>query len=149
MKPLISVPGRQRGAVLVVSLMLLLALTLLVLANMGVSNLNLLIVGNMQAQQQAQMHAQRHLEHALGDARSFSDPASAAGSWQLDDGYTVVVEPPRCLEARPAEGYSLNWELTPERTTWELAASASDAASGARAALRQGVEIQMIAGQCH
>lgn len=136
---------RQAGVVLVVSLLMLLVLSLLAVSAIGTSNTSLLIVNNMQSQQRAQALGQLGIERAISSIETFNNPAQAS---LTIDGETVTVSKAECLAATPATGYSAVWELAPEDTTWEVTATVTEGASGARATVVQGVDTRLVAGSC-
>ncbi len=107
------------------------------------STMDLRVVANMQALQQAEAEAQEAIEQVISNVENFNDPA------RVDDlTLGANVERPECLDARPADGYSAVFALSPDRTLWEVRAAARDDLSGAVARVRQGVTITMTAGSC-
>lgn len=136
---------KQQGAVLVVSLLMLLVMTLLAVSSISSSNVNLLIVNNVQNSLQTEAAAQQAIEQSLSDMSTFNAPA--ARTLTINERQIAVSEA-RCLGFEPASGFSAKWNLAPEETTWQLAASANDSISGALAHLTQGVRILMTAGAC-
>lgn len=138
---------RQRGAVLVVSLLLLTVLTMLVIATVNTGTINLRIVDNFRSQQEAEAFTQVAVNDFLSDIQNFETPPTSDTEYNID-GHTVMVGAPDCVNTRPADGYSAKWGLTPEDTTWEFDATMTDGAGGAQATIRQGVEIRMPADSC-
>lgn len=138
--------SNQRGAVLVVSLLLLLVMTMLVVSAVNTGTVNLRIVDNMRASQDAQAVTQVASNEFMSDGDNFVAPTS--GDTLEVDGHEVTLTAPECVDARPATGYTATWDLTPDDTTWEYDAEITDGDNGARATLRQGVEIRMPAGSC-
>lgn len=140
-------PSRdQRGAVMVVSLLLLLVMTMLVVSSVNTGTVNLRIVDNMRARQDAQAVTQVAANEYMSDGGNFVAPTS--GATITVDGHQVTVTAPECVDARPATGYTATWDLTPDDTTWEYDATITDGDNGAAATLRQGVQIRMPAGSC-
>lgn len=135
----------QIGAVLVVSLLMLLVMSLLAVSAINLSNTNLLIVNNMQAQQRAETLAQAAIEQVISSSAAFDDPS--AQTVQVD-GQDVAVTAARCIDSKTAGGYSAAWDLAPEDTAWELTATVEDSATGAIGTLTQGVKIRMVSGSC-
>jgi Tfp pilus assembly protein PilX len=124
---------------------MLLVLTILAGSAIRNSNLNLRIVGNMDAADHSESVTVRAIERTLSDIANFESPSKQ----QLQiDGEIVTVAPPECLIARPATGYSARWSLTPEDTTWEVKASHEASTGGASTAMTQGVDIRMTKGSC-
>ena len=143
---------RQRGATLLVSLIMLVVLTLFAVTSFNLSSVNLRIAGNFQSQKAMEAAAQQAIEQIL------STPAAFGGGEQtITVGtYNVTVTGPggagtgpRCNYFATAKGYTKKiGELTPEDTDWELRASVVDATSGARAAIVQGARIRLLSGNC-
>lgn len=138
--------SHQRGAVMVVSLLLLLVMTMLVISTVSTGTINLRIVDNMRSRQDAEAVTQVAANEFLSDGDNFISPTS--GATLTVDGHAVTVTAPECVDARPATGYTATWELTPDDTVWEFDATITDGDNGARATVRQGVEIRMPAGSC-
>lgn len=103
----------QRGATLLVALVMLVVLTLLVVSAIRASSANLRIAGNMQMQTEASVAAQQAIESVL--STNFTDaaylaknfPAGAASSVAVDinnDGtfdYTAAISQPSCTGSIP------------------------------------------------
>jgi len=94
----------QYGAVLVVSLVLLVLLTLFVLTAINMSNINLRIVGNTQSKAEAMSAAQQGIEQIV--STNFPDnPIAAAVNVDINgDGatdYTVTIVKPVCQNIVP------------------------------------------------
>jgi type II secretory pathway component PulK len=137
---------KQRGAVLVVSLLMLLVMTLLAVSSISSSNVNLLIVNNVQNSLQTEAVAQQAIEQSLSDMATFDSPGVRTLTIAERQ---VEVTRARCLGFEPASGFSAKWSLAPEETMWQLSATTEDASvSGAIAHLTQGVRILMTAGTC-
>lgn len=134
----------QRGAVLVVSLLLLTVMTMLVISSVNTGTINLRILNNMRAQQEAQAITQLAVEEFVSEPTNFDPPQSATVT---KGDHTVTITEPQCVATRPADGYSAKWGLTPEDTTWEFEATISHT-EGAGASIQQGVEIRMPADSC-
>lgn len=142
---------RQRGAVLVVSLLLLIVMTLLAVTAINISSVNLRIVGNMQLQQEAEANAQQAIEVIMGDVSYFTnfDTTETVSV----DSQTVNIAERRCIGLVPATDseYSANIRysgIIPEYPLWVVDATLNDSATGAKAELHQGVKIKMTAGNC-
>ncbi len=137
---------RQRGAVLVVSLIMLVIMTLLAVSSINTSTINLRIIDNMQAQQQTEAAVNDVLEQVMSDIDYFN--TSATTPTVTVDGLSVAISQRSCIDTSPASGYSAAWTLVPEDTHWEVSASVTDAATGAQTVIHQGVEIKLPAGGC-
>lgn len=136
---------RQRGAVLVVSLLMLLVMTVLAVSTIDTSNINFQIINNLQSSLQNDAAAQRAIELTISDIATFTNPGARS---LTIEGQQVNVSRARCRGFTPGTGFSAKWGLAPEETVWELTASASDPVSGASASSTQGVRILMTAGSC-
>lgn len=153
MKSLLSM---QRGATLLVVLVMLVMITLFVLSMIRLSNTNLKVVGNMQAQRALASSAQQAIENSISTIAFFGDAVAETGQWpagtnsvnQTVNGYTVAIARPTCVFSLPATGYSATSNISPEDTHWELAASATDPVTSAQTSLVQGVKIRLAAGNC-
>ena len=154
--------NRQRGAALLISLVLLVVLTLLAVTSIRTSSLNLRIAQNMQLQQEAEAAAQAMVEHVLSDARWFYNPSETVvidgGIPGYDGYYGFDVEQRRCLDSAPRPGDQLDpgadftdpggGGVGVDITIWEVRATATETSSNARATIRQGVLIPMLVGSC-
>jgi hypothetical protein len=146
----------QRGATLVVSLIMLVVLTLLVLASLASSNNNVRVVGNMQAQRQLEAMAQKAIEDRITNLTFFRDAIDDTGVWAggtaaidvVDDAYNIRIFRPRCVYTSAEEGSSALNPLVPEMTSWSVRAVATDPFSGGRVEISQGVRMRMLAGNC-
>lgn len=113
---------RQRGASLVIALILLIVLTLLSLSAYHTSVTDLKTVGNMQARNEALNAAQETIETAISSTQFVADPANAlpnpcgaANTYCSDynaDGlaeYTTRLEPaPACMSMKMIKVVELN-----------------------------------------
>lgn len=157
---------KQAGATLVVSLIMLVVLTLLVVSAIRSGTTNLRITGNMQVQTEATAAAQQAIEQVL-DTDFYSTPA--AQTITVDNGlssYAVAVSAPACGHSTQllpenldkddpddqkcisgneiyatldADGNQLKEAALCNRETWELQATVSDAQSGSKTTVVQGV----------
>jgi Tfp pilus assembly protein PilX len=142
-------PTNQKGAVLLVALIMLVVFTLMALSGVNSSTASLRIAGNMQAQTEVGAAAQRALEQVLDQASNFqyaSDSVpptqtltiSSAG-WDYE--VTVTLQ---CLGARPVAGYSAAFAASaPSESFWDVRATALDPRSGATAVAHQGVRVTL------
>ena len=139
-------PQAQRGATLIVSLIMLVVLTMFAVSAINLSSVNLKIVGNMQAQKTMEMAAQNAIEQQLSSPAYFST-LIAARSVNVS-GFNVNLNAPNCIYNVPATGYSATSGISPEDNDWEFVATVSDPLTGASLTLHQGVRIRMLAGNC-
>ena len=150
----------QRGATLLVTLIMLVVLTLFAVTGFNLSSVNLKIVGNFQQQKDAESVVQDALERVLSSIAIFSTPAAVClPSGDAPTGTApnqtctittdVLITKPKCNYSTVATGYTKKLgELTPEDTNWEVRASYRDPLTQAAAAVVQGVAVRMLAGNC-
>ena len=140
-------PGHsQRGAILIVSLIMLVVMTLFAVSAINLSSMNLKIVGNMQAQRLMEMAAQDAIERMVSSPTYFSLTPTTQNF--TISGLTVAVSAPACVRSSAATGYSATSGISPEDNDWEFVASVTDGLTGAALSLHQGVRIRMLAGNC-
>ena len=166
---------RQRGATLLVGLVMLVLLTLLAVSAFNTSSVQLRIIGNMQAKQEALSSANQAAAQVLSDIAFSTDPVTVAATPIIVDvnrdgtgDYTVTVTP-ACTSSFPI----LNTELDiskPEdmkcfagghfgagagsgfysncsNSTWDLQATANDlVTTGAVVTIHQGVKKRIARG---
>ena len=146
-------PTNQKGAVLLVALIMLVVFTLMALSGVNSSTASLRIAGNMQSQTEVAAAAQRALEQVLDQASNFqyatdSPPPSqviTVSSGGIDYQVTVVLQ---CLGAQPAPGYSAAFAASaPSESFWDVRATALDPRSGAAQVAHQGVRVTLSPGQ--
>jgi hypothetical protein len=105
---------RQRGATMVVALIMLLLLTLVAVTSLNMSKSSLQIVGNLQGRSQNMVTANGVSEQVISTTQFFTNPAATInvnGAWAnsttvdvYGDGkmmLPVTVTPPRCIAAQP------------------------------------------------
>ena len=137
----------QRGMTLIVSLIMLIILTMFALSTMNMSNSNLKVVGNQQAQRAVEAAAQQAIEQVVSSSNSFKVPVAQSLSI---NGFTVAVTAPVCQRSQACSGCSLDLTVTnlPELDLFEVQASTTDSVTGATASVYQGVDLMMLAGYC-
>ncbi len=145
---------RQRGATLVMGILFLSLLMLAVTVAFRMSHSNLQAVGNMQSQAEAEAAAEAAVEKVISTDAIFLAPA---GSTVPADAYKVAVSiaKPECVRAVPVDA-STSADTTPNiylqnvtptsasgymETHWDIAATATSAATGAKVEMHQGVKI--------
>lgn len=138
--------AKQRGAVLIVSLLLLTAMTLLGVAAINSSTVNLLIVGNLQAQQEAEAASQEAVEAVLSSVTAFGPNASSFPQ-PISGDRVAQIDRVECRSNEVADGYSATLEIVPEDNTWHVSASYATA-DGGLSRLHQGVRIRQTMGMC-
>ena len=119
MKPAIRA---QRGATLIVALILLVLVTMFALSSLNSANTSLKVTGNMQAKTEALNAAQEAIESVISTPQFIADPANAvinpcgsANTLCTDvtgDGvpeYTTTMVPaPTCMSVKPIKNETLN-----------------------------------------
>jgi len=153
---------RQKGAALIVALIMLVLTTVMVVSAFSMSNVNTRSVGNMQFRGEAIAAANRAIEQVLGSP--FTD-APAAETIEVDidnDGtadYQVAFAIPTCVQATqfatssaPPSSLSLGTAFavagsTFYQTIWDLDASVMHVATGTSVQVRQGVRVLLTQAQ--
>lgn len=158
---IVPVPPRaQRGATLIVGLIMLVLLTLVVTSAFMLSTGNLRAVGNMQFRNEAIAAANKAIEQVMGSPFT-NDPAAAAESINVDidnDGgtdYVVNIAEPECIRATvasPSAPSSLSLgagmsSASSWNTIWDVVAEVNDTVSGASVQIRQGVRVLLTQSQ--
>lgn len=146
---------RQRGATLIVGLIMLVLITLMVTTAFMLSSTNLKSVGNMQYRVEAIAAANLAIEQVISSDAIFFAPADKTIT--VGD-YSVKVKAPVCLYATEVEAGTsddLNPNILNEKdgggggvpgfldTYWDIAATVDDAKSGTRVTTHQGVKITL------
>ena len=140
--------SNQRGSVLFVSLILLVAMTMIAVASARISATQLRLVGNTQSIQRVESVAQLGVEEVIGRIDAFTDPTQAITVGSLPAGINVAISDRRCLSSAPAGGFSAVMQIAPEDTLWAVDVQATDNLTGATATVSQGVRVRMLAGAC-
>ncbi|TFW09383.1 hypothetical protein E4K72_06315 [Oxalobacteraceae bacterium OM1] len=143
----------QRGATLVVGLILLAVITLTVTAAFTMSGTNLKSVGNMQFRNEAVAAANMAIEQVLSSPFTTTASTDEISVDINNDGtydYTVAVDRPACVRASAISttssgGNGSSTELgiaaTPTYwyTIWDITATVKDPSSGTSVVVHQGV----------
>ena len=151
--------NRQRGASLIVGLIMLALITLMMLTAFNLSSGNLKTVGNLQAREEATAAANAALEQVISTPAIFSATVPTpitVGS------YVVSVDVPECLYATPVSD-STSGDQNPNifnqaggagggvgasgflDTYWDVKATVTDGLSGANVEVHQGIRITLAA----
>ncbi len=138
----------QRGAVLLVALVMLGIMALIATATINSSYINKLLIGNQLSRMQTEQIAHNLIETVLSDVDHFLDPASALSIGASVDGRTVTVSNPTCIRAREVSGYSLTATIVPEVTYWSFDINVIDPVTGATTAMQYGAKFNYTAGFC-
>ena len=146
--PRSPVASTQRGATLVIALILLVILMLFGISAISSGVVNLRISRNTQVAAEAQLAAQRVIDTQISSLATFtSPPAASASSVDVTGGgttYSVLFAQPDCLYIRAAPGYSYALApLAPKDTTWRVVATATDTNVGASVQVTQGVKVRL------
>lgn len=164
--------ARQRGATLLIALIMLVVLTLFAISAIRTGNIGLKIVGNQQAQKLMEAAAAQAIEQAVSNLGNYDAAAVIAPTTTVaqrvcvnaraDLGHPPVVIPPatctsgtqvdvspaRCISAKRQTGGSLTQPLATYENTWEIVATVTDSLTGAKATYHQGLMIRMLASSC-
>ena len=162
--------GRQRGATLLIALIMLVVLTLFAITAIRTGNIGLKIVGNQQASKLMEAAAAQAVEQVVSNLGNFDsanvvpptttvaqrvcvnatagNPPAAIPPATCTSGTQVDVEPVRCISAKRQTGGSLTQAMSTYENTWEVVATVTDSLTGAKATYHQGVMIRMLASSC-
>ena len=140
--------SRQHGAVLIVSLVMLVVLTLFVLSSTRIATGNLRIVGNFQAKQNVEAQAQAVIEQVLSGIAPFYTPTSSVAITGVPTGMTATIGARSCVKSAPASGYSAVNPFSPQDTYWNVPVTITDSITGTTSTITQGVRIRLPAGNC-
>ena len=160
MKPF-AMNVRQRGATLVIGLIMLTAITLLVTSTFLMSNSNLQSVGNSQFRDESVAAANKAVEQVLATSFYTAPTADQITVDINNDGvvdYTVDVGVPTCLRgaaistamaAGSGSSMSLGFAAAPNEynTVWDIDATVTDARSGTAVRVHQGVRKRLTQAQ--
>jgi Tfp pilus assembly protein PilX len=136
---------RQRGAVLLVSLIILMIITMFVISSANISSSDLRTVGNFQSKFVISQNAQQAIEVVLSNVNNFIAPAAQTITV---NGIPVAMNAPACLGTTVAAGYTAVNNITLYDTNWAVTAIASDPVTGATATVTQGVRIRLPNNFC-
>ena len=161
--------AQQRGATLLVTLVMLVVLTMFAISMVSSSNLSLKIINNFQQQKIMEQGANDTLESFISSAGNFSATSAAPAAIcvnGLDNsctgGYKVLITTPTstpstatlattCIKSTTASGYTKKiGELAPDDNDWEVQASIVDPSDMTKVYMKvvEGVRIRMLAGNC-
>jgi len=152
----------QRGATLIVGLIMLVLITLMVTAAFMISTGNLKAVGNMQFRNEAIAAADAATEEVVNSlligGSTVAPPEQKIWVDINNDGkndYLVDISPPTCIRASvAAPGFSSSLSLGQVMTTqafwntiWDIQADVNDAQTNAAVRIRKGVRVLLTATQ--
>jgi Tfp pilus assembly protein PilX len=141
----------ERGATLIIALVMLSLITVMVSGSFTLSTINLKAVGNMQVRHEALASANAALAQIISSPFT-DDPAGAASELTFDvnndddDDYTVVIGVPQCVRATQAGSTKLSSTtlVLPSaswNTVWAIQAAVNDAATGAQTIVHSAVRV--------
>lgn len=151
-----TLPRSQRGATLIVGLIMLLLFTLMVSSAFMMSGTNLKAVSNMQSRDEAVAAANMAIELVASDDFS-SNPAASTINVDLNNDavsdYVVEIAAPVCVNASMADATapssaqlvvvtSFTWN-----TVWDITATVNDPVSGAAVVVRSGLRVLLSEAQ--
>lgn len=148
--------ARQRGATLLVSLIMLVVLTLFAVTAINLSNTNLRIVRNMQLQAEAAADVQLAIENVISTSDfiiTLPVPQAIDINHDGTPDYTVRFDPPPTCQYYkpvaktdpvPTKCFGSAGDVYCYWTAWDISAVVSDSKTGASTTIHQG--IQMLAG---
>lgn len=147
---------RERGAALVIALIMLTLITVMVTSAFSLSTLNARSVGNMQWRGEAVAAANQAIERVIGSPFTDAPKAETIDVDIDNDGntdYQVAFNPPSCVSATqiaaatpPPSSLSLGSAFSIAassyyQTVWDLDANVTHLASGTSVHVRQGVRV--------
>ena len=149
----ITSTSAQRGATLIVGLIMLTVITLLTISGFKMSGGNLQAVGNMQHRNEAIAAANMAIEQTININLSTIDPANYPSTTDIDidqnntNDYVVNINQPICRKYSPApvnlDSLSgVNSNVTNSNdflTLWEINVTAQNLATGASVIAKQGI----------
>ena len=138
-------PQRQKGVVLVVSLLMIAVLALLATASINLGGTSMQVLSNQQAQQDTAAAAETEIEATISELGNFTNGVA----WQGQrDGINVDRSAPVCVGDAIMPGFSLTNQLALQHNYYQFRVTATDADSGAATAARVGVRVLQNAGTC-
>ena len=165
----------QRGATLIISLVMLIVLTMFAVTAIRTGNVGLKIVGNQQQQKLMEAAAAQALEQVASNLANFDAgnviaptttvaqsvcvnatagqavvvmPANSTTPGTCTSGIQVDIQPARCIAAKRSTGGSLTQQFSTYENTWEIVATVTDTTSGAKAVYHQGMLVRMLSSSC-
>ena len=150
---------KQRGATLIVGLIMLVLITLMVLSAFTLSSGNLKTVGNMQSKEEVMSAANVAIEQVISSPAIFTTPPSVVTTITVGS-YPVAVAVPECLYSVPVVNHT-SGDQNPNifsqsggaggsvgapgyrDTYWDVSATVNDGVSGASVEIHQGMKITL------
>lgn len=146
-------PSRQRGAALVIGLIMLVLISLMLIAALNIGMTNFRSVGNMQYREEALAAANAAIQQRVSSTTALSTAITVShididsdGTTDYDvtvtpvcvNAFKVFTAPPSSLSLGPAMSASPEWS-----TTWDITATSTDARTGVSVTVNTGVRVQM------
>ena len=145
---------RQRGAALVIGMIMLVLITLMLITALNLGTTNFRAVGNMQFREEALATANRAIEQVIGSAFTAAPAAETINIDSDNDGttdYIVQIAQPQCIQASQAFGadpssLSLPPSMTVAstwNTVWDIDATVNGSGNvgGAAVRVKSGVRV--------
>ena len=155
---MMPVRSKQKGAVLLVSLIMLVVLTLFAISMINGSSIGLHIAANFQTQKTIEYGLHDEMSRLISNPASFSSPAVQpdvcinGADTACTGGYIVKVGKPVCINYGPASGYTKKTgELAPQDNDFEVRSTVVDPVDQTKVymAVVEGVRVRMLAGSCN
>jgi Tfp pilus assembly protein PilX len=154
----LSLRGRQRGATLIIGLILLVLISLIVVNAVTLSSSNLKAVGNMQSRNESVAAANQAIERLISaqfyeavGTQTFTVDINGDGT----DDYSVTLAQPVCLgwkQAAVAAPSDVEMPVTMQyaaeyQTDWDVQANVTDGSTGASVEVHEGVRKRLSQSQ--
>lgn len=158
---------RQRGATLLIALIMLVMLTLFAVSAIRTGNVGFKIVANQQVQKEMEAAAQEAIEQVLSNLGNF-DPVNLVASsttvaqticvngsppvvlpgTECSSGTPVTISPARCISSKRSQYDSLTQPMATYDNVWEIVATVTSSSTGAKAIYHQGIKMRMLSNSC-
>lgn len=138
--------NKKSGFVLIITLIIMIALSLMSIPAFRVAMVNLQIINNAHDRDILQSKVSRAIERMVHD-ESGNNYIMPTASIITIDGQDIIINKPSCVATKPATGYSVDDEIPPEDTIWEVTAT-GQSKRGSSVSILQGLRIRMLAGSC-
>lgn len=137
---------RQRGVVLVVSLLMITVLALLATASINLGAGSMLIVQNQQSEEVAAAAADTLVEETLSDLDALANGTPLGP--ETRDGVVVQRTAPVCMGAVTLPGFSLTNNLALQHNYYRFRVSADETDTNASSNVQVGTRVLQNAGTC-
>ncbi len=146
---------KQKGSVLIISLMFLIGLSLIAVASIKTGNLNLKIISNEGKREDLRFEIQQAIEQMISVQEDF-----VIATQDITINGQLIKMTKQCMFSFRASGYGANFAatvggdlddpmqgLTPIDTIWRITATAKDSSNLSAGAI-QGIKVRMLASGC-